>query len=214
MPDYSKAKLYAIRSHETEDVYIGSSCVRLSQRLHVHRGHYKAFKQGKRNYITSFEIIKHPDNYIELIRAVPCSSKEELHKLEGDEIRSTRCVNKFIPGRTKKQYYEDHKEKIDKYQKQYKEDNKEHVAKYQKNYYDENKEQQSQLAKEYYKKNKDIAKQRAKKNYHESKNIRECLCGISYNCGSKHRSNRHYASKIHKKYVFNFYTRLNQQLTE
>ena len=169
MLDYSKAKLYAIRSHQTEDIYIGSSCSELSKRLHDHRKHYKVFKRGKRPYITSFEIIKHPDNYIELIRAVPCTNKEQLHKLEGDEIRKRNCVNKFIPGRTKQQYYEDNKENI--------------------------------LIK--------------KKQYHiETKDIRNCLCGSSYNCGSKYRSNKHYASERHKSYVKDFYTRLNEQLTQ
>jgi len=185
MLDYSKAKLYAIRSHKTEDIYIGSSCSQLAKRLHGHRKDYESFKKGRgRSYITSFEIIKHPDHYIELIRAVPCSSKEELHKLEGDEIRSTRCVNKSIPGRTSKQYYRDNR--ADKLQKV-------------KQYHIENRE-------------KILAK---KKQYRiEKKDIRNCLCGGSYNCAEKRETNRHCGSERHKSYVKDFYTRLNEQLTQ
>ena len=98
MPDYSKAKLYSIRSHHTEDIYIGSTCGRLSHRLHDHKAKYKRYKLGKVSYTTSFSILKYPDYYIELIRDVPCSNKQELLLLEGKEIRSTKCVNKRVAG--------------------------------------------------------------------------------------------------------------------
>jgi len=245
MPNYRNARLYTIRSHHTDKIYIGSTCNKLPHRLHCHRNDYKLFKEGKHHYVTSFEIIQYDDNYIELLCDAPCASKEELHKLEGQQIRANEnCVNKNIAGRTKKEYYRDNKEQIliktkqyyeenkehqsekkkeyyennkehiDQYRKQWHEDNKEHLTEYHKKYYEENKEQYGKLAKEYYEKNKETSKQRSKKNYHDSKNVRECLCGSSYNCGSKHRSNKHYASERHKLYVKDFYTRLNEQLTQ
>ena len=202
MPDYSKAKLYALRSHMTDDIYIGSSCTRLTHRLHIHRCHYRAYLDGKREgYITSFEILKYPDHYIELLRAVPCTTKEELHKLEGDEIRATACVNKFIPGRTKQQYYEEHKEHLDQYRKQWHEDNKESVAEYQVAYHQKNIVKAKADRKEHYQKNKEAAKERAKKNYQDKKDIRECPCGASYNHGDNTRTKKHIASKRHQKYL-------------
>ena len=202
MLDYSKAKLYALRSHMTDDIYIGSSCTRLTHRLHTHRGHYRAYLDGKREgYITSFEILKYPDHYIELLRAVPCTTKEELHKLEGDEIRATACVNKFIPGRTKKQYEEDNKEHLDQYRKQWAEDNKEHLVEYQADHYKKNTAQYKAKSKVYYQKTKEAAKERAKKNYRDKKDIRECPCGASYNHGDNTRTKKHIASKRHQKYL-------------
>ena len=162
MPDYSKAKLYAIRSHQTEDIYIGSSCVRLSKRLHVHRSYYKRYKEGRSSkYTTSYEIIKHPDHYIELLRAVPCTNKEELHKLEGQEIRKRNCVNKNIPGRTREESL------------QY--------------------------------------KRQQRPNYED---VRECLCNGSYDFSNSFKKNRHYRTEQHKKYILDFYNRLNEQLTQ
>ena len=124
MPDYTKAKLYALRSRLTDDIYIGSTCSPLSKRLWGHRKHYRMYGNKKYHYLTSFEILKHPDHYIELLRAVPCATKEELMKLEGDEIRATACVNKRIEGRTNKQYYEDNKERLLETAKEYYQNNK------------------------------------------------------------------------------------------
>jgi len=215
MPDYSKAKLYAIRSNKTEDIYIGSSCVRLSQRLHRHRSSYKRYKAGTYAYMTSYEIIKHPDNYIELLRAVPCSSREELHKLEGEEIRRTaQCVNKYIAGRTVKEYYEDHKEHILTKTKQYYEENKEKVALCKKKNYESKKEYYTQYKRGWHQKNKEKMNEKTKKYQEEKKNTRICLCGASYASGLKSKRNAHYASERHKSYVKDFYTRLNEQLTK
>jgi hypothetical protein len=36
----------------------------------------------------------------------------ELDKREGEHIRNNNCINKYIAGRTMKEYYEDNKEKI------------------------------------------------------------------------------------------------------
>lgn len=215
MPNYRNARLYTIRSHHTDKIYIGSTCNKLPHRLHMHRGKYKAFKEGKFHYVSSFEIIQYPDHYIELLKYAPCNSKAELLQLEGNEIRAAdNCVNMRVAGRTKKEYYEENKEHMDEYYKQWREDNKEDLKKKKKIYYEENKEDLNEKHKQYYEENKEVGKQRAKKNYYEKKDIRGCLCGASYNYGDKTRRNKHYGSKTHKKYILDFYTRLNEQLTE
>ena len=137
---YQNGKIYTIRSYQTDDYYIGSTCKRLSQRMHGHRTDYKSHQKGKCNYVTSYEIIQYDDHYIELLEMCPCGTKAELEKREGELIRLHACVNKVIPGRTKKQYYEDNKESMDIYKKKHYEDNKEYytIKKYQ--YRQDNKE--------------------------------------------------------------------------
>jgi len=112
MPDYSKGKIYSIRSHLTDDVYIGSTIQRLSDRLTKHKKCYKKWLITKKNCYSSFKIIeKDPENfYIELVELYPCNSKIELCRREGEIIRATTCVNKNIAGRTLKEYREEHKE--------------------------------------------------------------------------------------------------------
>ena len=110
-PNYKESKIYAIRSHQTNDVYIGSTVERLSARMSKHRYDYKKHNTG-RNYVSSFEILKYEDAYIELIKNLECISKDQLLAEEGKLIRSTdNCVNRNIAGRTSKQYREDNAQK-------------------------------------------------------------------------------------------------------
>ena len=87
MPDYSKSKIYSIRSHQTDLIYIGSTIQSLALRLSGHVRDFKSFKNGKHNYVSSFDILKFEDYYIELICDFPCESKVHLHRKEGECIR-------------------------------------------------------------------------------------------------------------------------------
>ena len=131
MPDYSKGKIYCIRSFQTDKIYIGSTTQTLAQRLGLHRKDYKRYLKGKANYTSSFELLKYDDYYIELIKLYPRSCKAELVAEEGHYIREWDCVNKKISGRTYKEYYKqyyiDNKDKILEYQKQYRIDNKQKI---------------------------------------------------------------------------------------
>jgi hypothetical protein len=110
--DYANGQVYAIRSHLTDQIYIGSTAQPLHKRLYQHK--------MNSNTCTSVEIIKHGDAYIELIENFPCQSKKELNRREGQHIRNTEnCVNKNIAGRTPQescaQYYVTHRaEKLQK----------------------------------------------------------------------------------------------------
>jgi len=120
MVNYNNAKIYALRSYQTEDIYIGRTCESLSVRMCKHKCDWK--NRDKRNYYTAFEILKYDDCYIELLKQCPCENIEELKQIEGQFIRQYNCVNKRIENRTRKQWREDNKEHL----KQYKEDRKEH----------------------------------------------------------------------------------------
>ena len=106
MPDYSKGKIYKIVSPNTEEVYIGSTTQKLSNRMTSHR---KDYRNGK--YMTSSEIIKHGDAKIVLVENYPCETKEQLEKREQecmDECNSVniqRPANKFNPDTYYKEYY-------------------------------------------------------------------------------------------------------------
>lgn len=138
-----KGYIYSIRSHQTDEIYIGSTEERLSQRMAKHRYSYKAWKKGTYGYCTSFEILKYNDAYIELIVEVEVASKQELCKIEGENIRKHNCVNKRIAGRTNAEYNKDYKEKIVEYRAEYYQDNKEKLNKQQAIYNAEHKEQRA-----------------------------------------------------------------------
>ena len=126
--DYKLGKIYALRSHETDDIYIGSTAQKLlSTRLGGHKRNYKRWLNGKDNYTTSFELIKYDDCYIELLQEYPCENRHQLCKKEGEYIRKMNCVNKLIAGRTNREWHQDNKENIQEYQKQYQSDVYKHV---------------------------------------------------------------------------------------
>ena len=171
MSKFQRGKIYSIRSYQTNEVYIGSTCQPLHKRLNDHRSHYKQCLNGKNSYVSSFEIVKHLDSYIELIELYPCNSKIELERREGEIIRIRNCVNKRIAGRTKQQYYQDNKQHIQQYQQ----DNKLSIQ---------------QQKKQYYQDNKLSIRQRQKQKY-------ICDCGSS---GQINKKSKHFKSIKHQQY--------------
>tara|TARA_R110002167_G_scaffold288024_1_gene493060 strand:- start:123 stop:698 length:576 start_codon:yes stop_codon:yes gene_type:complete len=154
MPDYSKGQIYMIyplvEDADECDIYIGSTIQHLSVRMAGHRKDYN------RRFCASHILF---DKYgminckIELLYDFPCESKKELEREEGKNMRSRKCVNKKMAGRTKeetaektKQYYIDNKEQMNEYQQQYRIDNKEQINEY----YIDNKEQINEKHKQYY----------------------------------------------------------------
>lgn len=112
MPDYSKAKIYAIRAPGTNRVYIGATTKPLlSQRMAEHRNHCKRWKEGKERKTTSADILEYEGAYIELVEEFPCDNKDQLNRREGEIIRQTaNCVNQCITGRTVAEYIAENKE--------------------------------------------------------------------------------------------------------
>lgn len=168
--DYKNAQIYTIRSHQTTDIYVGSTCSPLYKRLYQHKKKYKCWIKGTNSkYYTSYEILKYDDAYIELYEDFKCSSKKELNRREGHIIRKLNCVNKVIAGRTQKEYYQDNKEKLDEIGKEWRKKNREKIKQYMKEYYEKNQEKLIQKRKEYCEENKKIISQRNKKKYEENK---------------------------------------------
>lgn len=155
--DYKKSCIYAIRSHKTDKIYIGSTCTPLYKRFYEHKKKYKAWlNDNTKYYTTSYEILKFDDAYIELYEEYPCENKKQLHRKEGEVIRAVDCVNKMVAGRTYKEYYNENKQKS----KEYREKNKERIKQQRKKHYEENKERLRQKSKEYQQKNKEQIKQK------------------------------------------------------
>src|SRR5210317_20104 len=141
MPNYANGKLYTIRSHQTDKVYVGSTIQDLSVRMAGHRKAFKRYNKGVGKYVTSFELLKYDDAYIELIELYPCNSKVELDRAEGIHIRQMDCVNKNIAGRTRAEYRQDNKEEL----QEYRQNNKEYYKEYKKKYYQDNRERIKEL---------------------------------------------------------------------
>lgn len=147
--DYSKSKIYMIEptcEYEEGDIYIGSTVRPLSERMSDHR-------KPSNNCSSKLLFQKYgvSNCKIVLIEECPCETKEQLLKKEGEHIRSKKCVNKQIVGRTvvekvekyttynnshkeeHKQYAIDNQAKIKIYQQDYRNKHKEKTKEYDKN---------------------------------------------------------------------------------
>ena len=198
MPDYQKGKIYKLVSDHTDEIYIGSTIQKLSQRL---TKHVSDFRKG-RNKCTSKKLFELGKVKIILIENVPCNSKEELLKHERNYIETMVCVNKVIPGRTDAEYYHDNKDKHKEYMKEYCLKNKDKIKEYKKEYCLKNNDKIKESKKEHYHKNKDKIKEKLKeyrlnnkdklKEYNKVKIT--CDCGVDVN---KNHILRHKKTKKH-----------------
>jgi len=134
-------KIYKIVDNTNGNVYIGKTEEKyLCDRLSSHNYDYK------RGYnCSSCKIIKNGDYKIELIEETEDETRERYW------ILNTECVNKQIPGRTKKEWYQDNKINIKnnsrKYYQDHRKDKLEKLKEYNKNNKDKIKEYKKELYK-------------------------------------------------------------------
>jgi hypothetical protein len=143
-------RVYVIRSPQTTDIYIGSTEKKLYERLSKHQTDYKRYLLDKMNYVSSFELLKYEDAYIELIYEGEFENTSALERKEGEYQRSMECVNKHIAGRTHKEWREENKEYKAEFLKKWRDENKEYIAEHNKQNYEKNKEQIAEKNKQKY----------------------------------------------------------------
>jgi hypothetical protein len=158
-------KIYRIVCNETDEIYFGKTIRTLEHRLSEHKDLSCSSKQ----------IIERDNYYIEQIDST--FDKEESVKKERYYIETFECVNKYVPGRTVKEYLEE---------------NKEYIITRRKKYYEKNKDEIIKLKLKYYEKNKDKILEKHKEKY-------TCKCGSTLTKHSKARHERE--SKKHINFI-------------
>jgi hypothetical protein len=185
--DYSNAKIYKIIDNTNGNVYIGSTRLTLEKRLKRHQYGYKNYLNDKYCFITSFKILANNDYSIELLENYPCESKFALEERERFHIENNKCVNKCVPNRTDKEYYQDNKDIIKERQKQYYQDNQDKIKERHKQYREDN---------------RDAIRERGKQHYHDNKE--KLKQNFTCECGGKYQYNdraRHFRTGKHQNYI-------------
>lgn len=154
--------IYKITCNITGLCYIGSTKSTLEKRIQNH------LRDIERNKYSGCQVFKNKDYMAEILEE--CDNKI-LFKREGFYIQNNECVNRVIPGRTRKEY--DKTEKMVEYRKKWREENKERLDAKKKEWYEQNKQ----------------------KVLEKHKEIIICECGKEYTYGNKPR---HLNSKFHK----------------
>ena len=169
MPDYSRGKIYTIRSRTDDNlIYVGSTIQALSTRFAGHKAKsiknpdYKIYKTINNNW---------KDWYIELYETFPCQSKDELNKREGEIIRLIGNLNTQIAGRNQQEYNVDNKEKIKELKHEIYLENKEIWKERNQKWREETADRKKELNKEYREANKEKIKL-YQKQYRENKMIK------------------------------------------
>lgn len=101
-------KIYKLSCNKTNKCYFGSTKDTINGRLSDHKHDYNRYLDEKYHYVTSFEILKHGDYKIELMEEMECDDKKIMHEKERYYIDNFECVNKYIPGRSKKEYMKEY----------------------------------------------------------------------------------------------------------
>ena len=107
---YENSKIYKIYNILNAEIYIGSTCQTLSQRMSKHR--YTARENPDCMVLTNKMNLWGIENfYIELLEEYPCDNIEQLNKKEGEWIRKLGTLNSKIQGRTPSEHYKEVREK-------------------------------------------------------------------------------------------------------
>ena len=148
MPNYQDAKIYKLVNDSMPGlVYYGSTVNTFARRLGQHK--------APTNKCKSKCLFEHGTVQIFLVEEYPCENKLQLNARERFYIENNDCVNKHIPGRSKKEYYHDNHAEILIQKKEYYDANQDEISLRMKEYYAKNRDKRSLKSKEYYDANQD-----------------------------------------------------------
>lgn len=188
MPNYENSIIYKIYGKNHDMVYYGSTTRELYKRK---TGHIYCFNSKKKETSAS-QIIKTNDYIFEIVEKYPCNNRKELHERERYYIENFKCINLYIPTRTKKEYYQNNKKNIGKKNKKWSQENEDKMKEYKLKYYLKNKDKILQKNKN----NRQLLNEQRNKN-----NIYIiCECGSKikkYN--TRHRKTKKHAELLEKK---------------
>ena len=108
--------IYQLVSSHSQKVYVGKSTETPSQRMSKHRCDYRRWLEGKHHYNSSYELLKYTDcSMVVLEHGVP---DHLLAEREAYWHSRYDCVNRCVPNRSHKEWYQANKDKVRRQQNQ------------------------------------------------------------------------------------------------
>ena len=169
--DYKNTIMYKIVCNDLSvtDCYVGHT-INMTKRKCKHK-HACNNMDDKAHNLKIYQIIRENGGWSNwsmiLVEEFPCKDKNEACKREREVYEELDSkMNTRRPYRTQeehkqqfKQYYQDHKEKIEQYHKQYYEDHQEEIKQHGKKYREDHKEEIAEKSKQYREDHKEHYKQ-------------------------------------------------------
>lgn len=120
---YANAKVYRLVNSVDDEEYVGSTCDALHKRLYGHKKTARRKPQPVHHHLNK---IGWDNVSVVLIEEYACENKMELERRERYWIEELKpSLNRVIPTRTRKEYYQDTAEKQKELSKKWKQDNRE-----------------------------------------------------------------------------------------
>jgi hypothetical protein len=168
MVDYKNGRIYKFVSKECGTVrYVGSTTQALSKRFATHR----CESQTKPTPFHKWVIDNGGWDCMDmvLIENCPCDNKEELHRRERYWIEEFKPnLNKQIPTRTIKEWYDENRDKLRmkqcEYRAEYRAKNRDKRNEYRRQYRINNRDEINEKQRKYYVENRDKVKEYRAKN--------------------------------------------------
>lgn len=220
--DYSKTIIYKICCNDMNvtDIYVGHTTDIIRRRNH-HKSHIYNEKSKEYNQY-KYKFIRENggwDNWsLVPVEEFSCENVNQACIRERYWIETLQAsLNKVIPSRSKEEYREINKEKLNENKKEWYENNKDKILQKTKEYRENNKDKKKEKDKKYYERNKDKINEYKKqwyesnkeKNAEKSKQRYECnkdklLEKFTCECGGNYVFStklRHFRSKKHQEYL-------------
>ena len=209
--NYQNCVIYKLEHTEDESLLYVGHTTNFMKRKDCHKRNCNEVKQKAYNYKV-YQMMRENggwDNFKMIeIEKYPCNDKREAEKREDlfmKELKSNmNSIRSFLTEQEKKEYYENNKEQILKYQKKYSQENKEKIKDYLQKYsqgnkdkirktIEKNKEKRAEYKKKYYEENKEKLSE-----IYKEKVICECGCEVN-----RHSVKRHEQTSKHIKLMNN-----------
>jgi hypothetical protein len=226
--DYSKTIIYKIVSKDVniKECYVGQT-TDFTKRKCQHKSNCNNISSKWYN-LHIYQFIREHGGWInfDMIEVEKYNANDILdaHKKERYWIEQLQAtLNKLIPSRTIKEYYEQNKDKIKEQQKEYREQNIDKIKEHQKEYYEQNKEHKKEYMKEYQKEHyeqnkehkKEYMKEYQKEHYEQNKDKIKEQRKEYYNKNKEHKKEYYEQNKEHKKeYIKEYYEQNKDKIKE
>lgn len=161
MVNYQNGKIYKIVLDESDQVYVGSTTRTLAQRMANHRSRAKAGMAlpPVHRFINDHGWDK---AHIVLVEDWPCERKEQLDARERHWIEQIGSLNKYIPGRTREEYYQQNRVELIGRRKEYYQQNRDEVCEQMRQYYQQNRDEVRERQLHYREQNRERAREYAR----------------------------------------------------
>ena len=204
--DIKTGTIYKLHCQVTGKVYIGSTTVAIDKAMKLNKSCFERYKRGKyKDNLSIFDVMANNDYNVTILELIHELANDtnftlKLRKLQKFYINeNANAVNKYIPTRTKKEYYVENIDHKLQYQNGYYKDNRGVISQKKRVYYLDNKDVFLQRSKEHYIDNRELVLQRNRERYQRIKSslLPKVTCEVCGAVCAKQNLSQHKKSKRH-----------------